>query len=126
MALAAYAGSAIAHASPMKTGLNATKLAIAAFVIPYVLALNPAMVFVDTTVLEVVLIVVTSLVGMFGLSMALEGFYKAPIPVALRVVSAVGGLLLIFPGTLTDGIGIVLVAAVIASQFIGKKNAAAA
>ena len=92
VALAAYAGAAIAHGSPMKTGVNATKLAIAAFIIPYILALNPAMVFVDTTALEVISIVVTSLVGMFALSMALEGFYRGTIPALLRIVAAAGGL----------------------------------
>ena len=126
VALAAYAGSAIAHASPMKTGVNATKLAIAAFIIPYILALNPAMVFVNTTVLEVVSIVITSLVGMFGLSMALEGFYRGSIPPVLRIVSAVGGLLLIYPGIVTDLIGIVLVGGVIALQTLGAKKAQAA
>ena len=126
VALAAYAGSAIAHASPMKTGVNATKLAIAAFIIPYILALNPAMVFVNTTVLEVVSIVITSLVGMFGLSMALEGFYRGSIPPVLRIVSAVGGLLLIYPGIVTDLIGIVRVGGVIALQTLGAKKAQAA
>ena len=126
VALAAYAGSAIAHASPMKTGINATKLAIAAFIIPYILALNPAMVFVDTTVLEVISIVITSLVGMFGLSLALEGFYKSAISVPLRILSAVGGLLLIYPGIATDLIGIVLVGGVIAMQQLGAKKAQAA
>ena len=126
VALAAYAGSAIAHASPMKTGVNATKLAIAAFIIPYILALNPAMVFVDTTVLEVVAIVITSLIGMFGLSMALEGYFHGTMNPVLRVVSAVGGLMLIYPGLLTDAVGIVLVGAVIAAQFHREKKAAAA
>ena len=127
VALAAYAGSAIAHASPMKTGVQATKLAIAAFIIPYILALNPAMVFVDTTVLQVILIVITSLVGMFGLSMALEGFLGGHIPMPLRIVSAAGGLMLIYPGLLTDVAGIVLVGGVIAWQLLGgrKKTAAA-
>ena len=126
VALAAYAGSAIAHASPMKTGVNATKLAIAAFIIPYILALNPAMVFVDTTVLEVISIVITSLVGMFGLSMALEGFFRGSLSAPLRIVSAVGGLLLIYPGIVTDLIGIVLVGGVIALQYFGAKKARAA
>ena len=126
VALAAYAGSAIAHASPMKTGVNATKLAIAAFIIPYILALNPAMVFVDTTVLEVVAIVITSLIGMFGLSMALEGYFHGTMNPVLRVVSAVGGLMLIYPGLLTDAVGIVLVGAVIAAQFLREKKTAAA
>ena len=126
VALAAYAGSAIAHASPMKTGVNATKLAIAAFIVPYILALNPAMVFVNTTALEVVLIVLTSLVGMFALSMALEGFYRGTLPAVLRVVVAVGGLMLIYPGALTDVIGLALVGGVIAFQVLREKKAARA
>ena len=80
VALAAYAGAAIAGANPMKTAFNATKLAIAAFIIPYILAYNPAMVLVDTTVVEVVMIAITSLIGMFGLGMALEGYYRGSIP----------------------------------------------
>ena len=126
VALAAYAGSAIAHASPMKTGVNATKLAIAAFIIPYMLALNPAMVFVDTTALEVISIVITSLAGMFGLSMALEGFYHGSLSALLRIVSAVGGLLLIYPGLATDLVGLLLVGGVIAFQLLREKKAAAA
>ena len=126
VALAAYAGSAIAHASPMKTGVNATKLAIAAFIIPYILALNPAMVFVDTSVLEVISIVITSLVGMFGLSMALEGFFRGSLSAPLRILSAVGGLLLIYPGIVTDLIGIVLVGGVIALQYFGARKVQAA
>ena len=126
VALAAYAGSAIAHASPMKTGVNATKLAIAAFIIPYMLALNPAMVFVDTTALEVISIVITSLAGMFGLSMALEGFYHGGLSALLRIVSAVGGLLLIYPGLATDLVGLLLVGGVIAFQLLREKKAAAA
>ena len=110
----------------MKTGVNATKLAIAAFIVPYILALNPAMVFVNTTALEVVLIVLTSLVGMFALSMALEGFYRGTLPALLRIVVAVGGLMLIYPGALTDVIGLVLVGGVIAFQVLREKKAARA
>ena len=126
VALAAYAGAAIAHGSPMKTGVNATKLAIAAFIIPYILALNPAMVFVDTTVVEVVSIVVTSLVGMFALSMSLEGFYRGNLSALLRVVAAVGGLMLIYPGLATDLAGMLLAGAVIILQILKEKKAAAA
>jgi len=126
VALAAYAGAAIAHGNPMKTGVNATKLAIAAFIIPYILALNPAMVFVDTTAIEVVSIVVTSLVGMFAISMALEGFYRGVLPVPFRIIAAAGGLMLIYPGVVTDIIGVLLVGVVIAVQIMkGKKTAAA-
>ncbi len=122
VALAAYAGAAIAQANPMKTALTATKLAVAAFIVPYVFALNPAMLFVDTTVLEIVGICITSLVGIFGVSAALEGYILTPMPWYLRLVSAAGGLLLIDPGLATDIIGLVLVAAVILVQVLQSRG----
>jgi TRAP-type uncharacterized transport system fused permease subunit len=109
VALAAYAGAAIARANPMKTALTATKLAIAAFIVPYVFALNPAMLFVDTTAWEVITISVTSFVGIFAVAAALEGYLFHHMPWYLRVLSAVGGLMLIYPGTVTDIVGITLV-----------------
>ena len=122
VALAAYAGAAIAGANPMKTAFNATKLAIAAFIIPYILAYNPAMVLVDTTVAEVVMIAITSLIGMFGLGMALEGYYRGSIPWYLRILSAAGGLCLVYPGTVTDVIGIVVVGAIVVMQILRAKK----
>ena len=124
VALAAYAGSAIAKSDPMKTGVNATKLAIAAFIIPYILAYNPAMVLVDTTALEIVQIIITSLLGMFGVAAALNGFLFRPISWPLRLLICAGGLLMIIPGTLTDVAGVVLVAAVVACQKWAKTPAA--
>ena len=122
VALAAYAGAAIAQANPMKTAITATKLAIGAFIVPYVFALNPAMLFVDTTVWEVILICITSLVGIFGVSSALEGYFLHDMKWYERVMSAVGGLLLIYPGIVTDSIGLVLVGVVAVLQFMTRKN----
>ena len=122
VALAAYAGAAIAQANPMKTAMTATKLAIGAFIVPYVFALNPAMLFVDTTAGEVVLICITSLVGIFGVSSALEGYLFHDMPWYQRILSLVGGLLLIYPGLATDVIGLVLVGTTVTLQFIAKKK----
>ena len=122
VALAAYAGSAIAGSNPMRTAFNATKLAIAAFIIPYILAFNPAMVLVDTHLLEVIVIAATSLVGMFGLGMGLEGFFRGRLPWYLRLFAVAGGLCLIYPGTLTDVIGVCAVAAVILVQVLLRKK----
>jgi len=122
VALAAYAGAAIAQANPMKTAFTATKLAIGAFVVPYVFALNPAMLFIDTSVGEVVLICITSLVGIFSVSAALEGYLLRRMSWIERIVSVVGGLLLIYPGAVTDLIGVGLVAVVIVIQLVGKKK----
>ena len=122
VALAAYAGAAIAQANPMKTALTATKLAIAAFIVPYVFALNPAMLFVDTNAWEVVSICITSFVGIMGVSAALEGYLLTNIPWYWRVVIAVGGLMLIIPGLVTDAVGIGLVAITVVAQIIDKKR----
>ncbi len=122
VALAAYAGAAIAQANPMKTAVTATKLAIGAFIVPYVFALNPAMLFIDTTAWEVVSIIVTSLIGIFAVSAALEGYLLHGMPWYQRIISVVGGLLLIYPGLVTDTIGIALVAAVLVLQFATKKK----
>ena len=125
VALAAYAGAAIAQANPMKTAFTATKLAIGAFIVPYVFALNPAMLFIDTSVGEVILICITSFIGIFGVSAALEGYFLHKMHWYERIVSAVGGLLLIYPGIITDVIGLGLVAAILVMQIITKKKSLA-
>ncbi len=122
VALAAYAGAAIAQANPMKTAMTATKLAIAAFIVPYVFALNPAMLFVDTNAAEVVLICVTSFIGIFAIAAALEGYLLETMPWYQRILSAVGGLLLIVPGLATDLTGLGLAAAMVFLQVAGRKR----
>ena len=118
VALAAYAGAAIAQGNPMKTALTSTKLAIAAFIVPYDFDLNPAMLFINTTAGEVVLICVTSLLGIFAVAASLEGFLLTHIPWYLRIVAAVGGLLMVYPGWVTDVIGLALVAVVVVQQLL--------
>jgi len=120
VALAAYAGAAIAHANPMKTAFTSTKLAIGAFIVPYVFALNPAMLFIDTTAADVILICITSIAGIFGVSAALEGYLLHPMRWYERIVSAAGGLLLIYPGWFTDTIGLCLLSAVVVLQVINR------
>ena len=122
VALAAYAGAAIAQANPMKTALTATKLAIGAFIVPYVFALNPAMLFIDTSAWEVVQISITSLVGIFAVSASLEGYLLRHMPWYQRIVSLVGGLMLIYPGHVTDIIGLGLFAVVFILQIITRKS----
>lgn len=122
VALAAYAGAAIAQANPMKTALTSTKLAIGAFIVPYVFALNPAMLFIDTTAPEIILICITSLVGIFAVSASLEGWFMHHMRWYERLLSLAGGLLLIYPGIVTDTIGFGLIVIVAVIQFISRKE----
>ena len=126
VALAAYAGSAIAKSPPMKTAFNASKLAIGAFVVPYIFALNPAMLLINTSAWQVALVVVTSLVGIFGVAAALNGYLFRRMNPVLRVVIGAGGLLMLDPGLMTDVIGVVLLAGVVALQYFGAKRAPSA
>ena len=122
VALAAYAGSAIAHSNPLKTGVTATRLAITAFIIPYIFAFNSKMLFIDATVLEVILIILTSCVGIFALSAGLEGYMFKRLRFYEIIPLIAGGLFMIYPGHLTDAIGFVIVAAIVAEQIFFKKK----
>ena len=125
VALAAYAGSAIAKAPPMKTAFNATKLAIAAFIVPYIFAENPAMLLVNVeNPFQVVQIVISSLVGLFGVAAALNGFLYRPINPLFRLALVAGGLSMMIPGTLTDVIGLAVVVAVVLLQRAAAKREA--
>ena len=124
VALAAYAGSAIAKAPPMKTAFNATKLAIAAFIVPYIFARNPAMLLINTTPFEVVQIVLSSLLGLFGVATALNGFLYRPVNPLLRLLLAAGGLGMMVPGLASDIIGLAIVVGTILFQRSGAKRQA--
>ncbi len=126
VALAAYAGAAIAKSNPMKTGITATKLAIAAFIVPYIFAMNPAMLLIDATVIDVLQITLSSALGMLGVCMGLMGYLASNLNMPLRLLAIFGGLLMIIPGTLTDVVGLVIVAVVIVISFLmGRKQKAA-
>ena len=125
VALAAYAGSAIAKGNPMKTGINATKLAIAAFIVPYIFAYSPAMLFVNvTSVWAVIQIVLSALLGIFGVAAGLEGFMLRKMNLLFRLICIGGGLGLMIPGALSDLVGLVLIGGVFAIQYVQNKKEA--
>ncbi len=136
VALAAYAGSAIAKAPPMKTAFNATRLAIAAFIVPYIFAFEPAMLFENIghisgadpflnellAFIEVALICVTALLGIFGVAAALNGYLFRPMNFVIRVMLAAGGLLMLVPGFMSDLAGFTLLAVGVIVQYLKLKR----
>jgi len=116
VALAAFAGSAIAKSNPLKTGVQASKLAIAAFIIPYMFVLNPAILLIDTTPIQIVQMIITAVIGMVGISSSMENYLFAPMNKFERVVFLVGGLMMIHPNIITDLIGIAILAIVFIYQ----------
>ncbi|MBQ8110457.1 MAG: TRAP transporter permease [Clostridia bacterium] len=124
VALAAYAGAAIAKGKPMQTGVTATRLAIGAFIIPFVFAASPALLFIDTVWYEVVLITLTATLGMVGVAAGLSGYLLVNMNLLERLLMIGGGLALIVPGTLTDFIGLGVIALGIVLQVLRKRAGA--
>lgn len=126
VALAAMAGAAIAKSDPLKTGFEATKLSIGAFIIPYMFVFNPQILMINTTFIEVVPILITSLIGMFGVSAGLEGYVFRKCNFIERILFIVAGLLSIYPEICTDIIGIGLIAVLVILQILTRKKKAIA
>lgn len=110
VALAAFAGAGIAKANPLRTGINASKLAIAAFLVPYIFVYNPALLLINVKPLEIVWIIITSVIGIIGVASSVSGFLLTNQNFLERIIFFVGGILLVTPGLKTDIIGAVLLA----------------
>lgn len=108
VALAAYAGAGIAGSDPMKTGITAFKLALAGFIVPYVYAYNPMLLFIEAEPFPLIQAVLTSMIGVCLLAMCTVGYFKAPIMWPLRIIAMVGAICLLVPGTISDLVGLAI------------------
>lgn len=105
VALAAFAGAGIAKANPLKTGINASKLAIAAFLVPYIFVYNPAMLLINVTGFQIIQIIVTSVIGIIGVGSGVAGYLITEQSWFERILFFAGGILMVTPGLRTDAIG---------------------
>ncbi len=122
VALAVYAGSAIAGSNPWRTGIEAVKLALGAFLVPYIFAMSPAMVLVGATPLLIIQMIITSVTGMVALGAGVTGFFSTHLRAWERLALAAGGILLVDPGWLTDVIGAALVVGIYVVQFLRSRT----
>ena len=122
VALAAFAGAGIAGGNALRTGVNAAKLAIAAFIIPYMFVLSTVILMIDATIPGLVITTVTAIIGMIALSSALIGYLADNCRIYERILLIAGGLLLIDPGTVTDLTGIAIFAIILFFQIERKKK----
>ena len=134
--LAAFAGAGISGGDPMKTGFLSLKLALAGFIVPFMFIYNPAMLMIDPTglavtakefplppIIDIVTAVVTSVIGVIGLSAALEGYFKGSMNTITRIILAIGALLLIYPGLITGLIGGVIILGIALLNMKNSKTA---
>jgi len=120
VALAAYAGASIAKSDPLKTGIVSTKLAIGAFIVPFIFVYNPAMLWINTTWYGIIQTLITSCIGMTAIGASMIGFFLARMTWLERGVFFFGGLMLVDPGTMTDIAGLLIIAAAFYYQWHKK------
>ncbi|WP_077602356.1 TRAP transporter permease [Oceanobacillus sojae] len=120
VALAAFAASGISGGEPIRTGANAARLAIAAFIIPYMFVLNPTLLMIDSTVLEIIFALFTAILGMIAIGAGMIGYWYRKIKWFERILAIVTGLLLIYPEGYSDIIGFVLFAIQLVIQFMSR------
>lgn len=117
--LAAYAGAGIARANPFKSGVTAVKLAIAAFIIPYIFIYNPILVGVDVTLINMILAITTALIGMMALSSSMVGFFIRNSKMWERIALFIGGIFMITTAWMSNVLGIIII---VAMWFIQKQR----
>jgi TRAP transporter 4TM/12TM fusion protein len=122
VALAAFAAAGISGGDPIKTGVTSAKLAIAAFIIPYMFVFNPAMLMMGASIPEILWVVFTAIIGMIAIGAGMIGFWYRKCNWIERLFAIATGMLLIYPETITDIIGLVLFVALVALQLMTRKS----
>lgn len=122
VALAAFAATGISGGRPIRTGVEASRLAIAAFLIPYIFVLSPELLIIDSTLFESLFVIMTSLMGMLGVGAGLMGYWLRPMPWYERIISLSAGLMLIKPGAITDATGLGILALIYMIQYIQTRK----
>jgi len=122
VANAAYAAGALAGANPMRTGFEACRLALAAFIVPFMFVYGNELIFIGTP-LNIVIAAITAIIGVIALAGSLEGyFFVARINIIERIALFAAALLCCSVGITTDIIGIVIVVAIFLIEYFKKKN----
>ena len=123
VALASFAAAGISGGDPMKTGWASVKLALAGFILPYMFVYNTELLLLDTPIATGLRVAITAIIGVFLISVAVEGFLYANVSVVLRAAALVGAYLLIDSGMVTDLIGVAIaVVLFVIQKGIQKKN----
>ena len=121
VALAAFAAAGIAGSEPMKTGLIALRLGIAAFLVPFMFVYGPSLLLIGEP-MTIALSVITAVIGITGVAAAVEGWMFRHAVWYERVILFFGSILLIHPNTFVDFIGIALIAVAVLLQKFTLKN----
>ncbi|MEW9501562.1 TRAP transporter permease [Jeotgalibacillus marinus] len=122
VALAAFAAAGVSGGEPIRTGLNAAKLAIGAFIIPYMFVLSPQLLLIDTTPMEITLTVITAVAGMVAIGAGIIGYWYRSLHFIERILAVATGFMLVYPDGMTDILGVGLFIALLVLQFVWRRE----
>ncbi|MED4455485.1 TRAP transporter permease [Metabacillus fastidiosus] len=122
VALAAFAAAGVAGGEPIRTGIESAKLAIAAFIIPYIFVLSPELLMINTTWPELLWVVITAVTGMVAIGAGIIGFWMRKMHWLERIMAVVAGMLLIYPEGISDMTGLIIFAVLFTLQFVWKRD----
>lgn len=117
--LAAVAAAGVAKSEPMKTGVQAARLAVAAFLIPYIFVYSPQLLLIDVTLGQIIFIVITSLIGIIAVAAALTGYFTKPMTLIERLMFVTGGIMMVTTSITFNGLGVIVL---LAGIFIQQKK----
>lgn len=121
IAVAAYAAAGLAGANPMTTGIQAFRIAIPSFIIPFMFVLSPAL-LLQGPVLTVLQVTVTAIFGVVCMSICLQGYLMRSLNFIERILFFGTGILLMLPMGETIIPGFALLAILVFIQFRGKSK----
>ncbi|WP_243385631.1 TRAP transporter permease [Bacillus kexueae] len=122
VALAAFAAAGVSGGEPIRTGVQSAKLAIAAFIIPYMFVLSPELLMIDTNFTELIWVVFTAITGMIAIGAGMIGYWFRNLHWIERLLAIATGILLINPTLWSDAVGLGAFVALIALQFVWKRD----
>lgn len=122
VALAAFAASGISGGDPIRTGVNSAKLAIAAFIIPYMIVFSPALLMIDVTIWQILWVVFTAIMGMIAIGVAIIGYWYRPVSWIERIVLLAAGLAMIYPESLSDTVGLIVFGVMFVIQWMTRNK----
>jgi TRAP transporter 4TM/12TM fusion protein len=117
VALAAFAAAGVSGGEPIRTGIISSKLAIAAFIIPYIFVISPQLMLIDTTWTEAVWVISTAFVGMIAIGAGMIGYWMRSLHLLERAAAVIIGFLLIYPEGIYSAIGLAAFALMLGSQY---------
>ena len=110
VAIASYGAAGLSGQNPSEVGWTGFRIALPGFVIPFTFIYAPALLFVDSTIVQITLATASAFVGVIAAAIAMQGYLLRPMNMAIRILFFAGSCCLIFPGVLTDlaGLGVIL------------------